>query len=57
MAGVKDIHGAPVGDTLTHVKTPEVEGLPGFQKVQPQVYSGLFPTSSDDYQDFREAVG
>ncbi|MCP4598881.1 translation elongation factor 4 [Neptuniibacter sp.] len=56
VAGVKDIHGAPVGDTLTHQKTPEVESLPGFQKVQPQVYSGLFPTSSDDYQDFREAL-
>jgi GTP-binding protein LepA len=56
VAGVKDIHGAPVGDTVTHQKTPEVEMLPGFQKVQPQVYSGLFPTSSDDYQDFREAL-
>ncbi|WP_415899009.1 translation elongation factor 4 [Neptuniibacter sp. QD48_11] len=56
VAGVKDIHGAPVGDTLTHVKTPDVESLPGFLKVQPQVYSGLFPTSSDDYQDFREAL-
>lgn len=56
VAGVKDIHGAPVGDTLTHQKTPDVETLPGFQKVQPQVYSGLFPTSSDDYQDFREAL-
>ncbi|MGH1430789.1 MAG: translation elongation factor 4 [Neptuniibacter sp.] len=56
VAGVKDIHGAPVGDTLTHLKTPDVESLPGFQKVQPQVYSGLFPTSSDDYQDFREAL-
>ncbi|MFY0677474.1 MAG: elongation factor 4 [Neptuniibacter sp.] len=56
VAGVKDIHGAPVGDTLTHLKTPDVESLPGFQQVQPQVYSGLFPTSSDDYQDFREAL-
>ncbi|WP_286237122.1 translation elongation factor 4 [Neptuniibacter halophilus] len=56
VAGVKDIHGAPVGDTLTHQKTPDVDSLPGFQKVQPQVYSGLFPTNSDDYQDFREAL-
>jgi len=56
VAGIKDIHGAPVGDTLTHLKTPEVESLPGFQKVQPQVYAGLFPTSSDDYEDFREAL-
>lgn len=56
VAGIKDIHGAPVGDTITHAKTPDVESLPGFQKVQPQVYAGLFPTSSDDYEDFREAL-
>jgi GTP-binding protein LepA len=56
VAGIKDIHGAPVGDTLTHQKTPDVAPLPGFQKVQPQVYAGLFPTSSDDYEDFRDAL-
>jgi len=56
VAGIKDIHGAPVGDTLTHAKTPDVPSLPGFQKVQPQVYAGLFPTSSDDYEDFRDAL-
>ena len=56
VAGIKDIHGAPVGDTLTHVKTSDVPSLPGFKKVQPQVYAGLFPTSSDDYEDFREAL-
>ena len=56
VAGIKDIHGAPAGDTLTHLKTADVESLPGFKKVQPQVYAGLFPTSSDDYEDFREAL-
>ena len=56
VAGIKDIHGAPVGDTLKHAKTPDVASLPGFQKVQPQVYAGLFPTSSDDYEDFRDAL-
>lgn len=56
VAGIKDIHGAPVGDTLTHIKTQDVDALPGFKKVQPQVYAGLFPTSSDDYEDFREAL-
>jgi GTP-binding protein LepA len=56
VAGIKDIHGAPVGDTLTHFKTSDVESLPGFKKIQPQVYAGLFPTSSDDYEDFREAL-
>ncbi|WP_345193960.1 translation elongation factor 4 [Kistimonas scapharcae] len=56
VAGIKDIHGAPVGDTLTHAKTPEVARLPGFQRVKPQVYAGLFPVSSDDFEDFREAL-
>jgi len=56
VAGIKDIHGAPVGDTLVPAKHPEVPSLPGFQKVQPQVYAGLFPVSADDYEDFREAL-
>ena len=56
IAGIKDIHGAPVGDTLTHAKTQDVEALPGFQKVKPQVYAGLFPVSSDDFESFREAL-
>lgn len=56
VAGIKDIHGAPVGDTLTHAKTPEVEMLAGFKKVKPQVYAGLFPVSSDDYDRFRDAL-
>jgi len=56
VAGIKDIHGAPVGDTITHLKTKEIDSLDGFKKVQPQVYAGLFPTSSDDYEDFREAL-
>lgn len=56
VAGIKDIHGAPVGDTITHASTPSVERLPGFQKVQPQVYAGMFPLGSDDYEDFRDAL-
>ncbi|RMF19952.1 MAG: elongation factor 4 [Gammaproteobacteria bacterium] len=56
VAGIKDIHGAPVGDTITHANTPDVEALPGFKKVQPQVYAGLFPVNSDDYDDFRDAL-
>lgn len=56
VAGIKDIHGAPVGDTITHTKTPEVPSLPGFQKVKPQVYAGLFPISSDDFENFRDAL-
>ncbi len=56
VAGIKDIHGAPVGDTITLAKTPEVEALDGFQQIQPQVYAGLFPVSSDDFENFRDAL-
>ncbi|HEY8941165.1 MAG TPA: translation elongation factor 4 [Cellvibrio sp.] len=56
VAGIKDIHGAPVGDTITHAQTPDVEALEGFQKIKPQVYAGMFPISSDDFEDFREAL-
>jgi GTP-binding protein LepA len=56
VAGIKEIHGAPVGDTITHTKPPDVARLPGFQKVKPQVYAGMFPVSADDYEDFRDAL-
>lgn len=56
IAGIKDIQGAPVGDTLTLSHTPEVEMLPGFQRIKPQVYAGLFPVSADDFEDFRDAL-
>ncbi|MBC7001679.1 elongation factor 4 [Photobacterium sp. BZF1] len=57
VCGIKDILGAPVGDTLTHAKHGSETPLPGFQKVKPQVYAGLFPVSSDDYENFRDALG
>lgn len=56
IAGIKDIHGAPVGDTLIDAKHPNTVVLPGFQRVKPQVYAGLFPVSTDDFEDFREAL-
>ena len=56
IAGIKDIYGAPVGDTLTTAKAGCDEPLPGFQQVQPRVFAGLFPVSSDDYESFREAL-
>ena len=57
VAGIKDIHGAPVGDTIVHQKfAEETPMLPGFKKVKPQVYAGLFPVSADDYDDFRDAL-
>ena len=57
VCGIKDILGAPVGDTLTLAKHGCEEALPGFKKVKPQVYAGLFPVSSDDYENFRDALG
>ncbi len=56
VAGVKDIQGAPVGDTLTHASHGAQTALAGFKRVQPQVYAGLFPVDSGDYEDFREAL-
>jgi len=56
VAGIKDIHGAPVGDTITSAKTPATEPLPGFATMQPRVFAGLFPTEADDYPDLREAL-
>jgi GTP-binding protein LepA len=56
VAGIKDVSGAPVGDTITHAKRPAQSALPGFQKSKPQVYAGLFPQSSDDYEAFRDAL-
>ena len=56
VCGIKDIHGAPVGDTLTQAKNGAEKALAGFKKVKPQVYAGLFPISSDDYESFRDAL-
>ncbi|HAT1824347.1 TPA: elongation factor 4 [Legionella pneumophila] len=56
VAGIKEIQGAPVGDTLTLDRNPADRVLPGFQRVKPQVYAGLFPVSSDDFEAFREAL-
>jgi len=56
ISGIKDIDGAPVGDTLTDAARPNVEALPGFKPVQPRVFAGLFPISSESYEDLREAL-
>ena len=56
IAGIKDIDGAPVGDTLTLTANPCNEALPDFKQVQPRVFAGLFPISSDDFESFREAL-
>ena len=56
VAGIKDVKGAPVGDTITLAATPDVEALPGFEQVSPQVFAGMFTVSADDFEDFRDAL-
>ncbi len=56
VAGIKDIDGAPVGDTLTLSNAPAFEPLAGFQTIKPRVFSGLFPVDSTDYESFRDAL-
>lgn len=53
---IKSVHAAPVGDTITHVKNAATEPLPGFKKVKPQVYAGMFPVDTEDYDAFRDAL-
>jgi len=55
-ASIKDVHGAPVGDTLTLAAKPADKPLPGFQEMQPRVFAGLFPVNAEDYPDLREAL-
>jgi GTP-binding protein LepA len=56
ISGIKEIDSVPVGDTLTHVDKPASNPLPGFKPAQPQVFAGLFPISSEDYEDLRDAL-
>jgi GTP-binding protein LepA len=56
IAGIKQIDGAPVGDTITLDARPCAEPLPGFKQIQPRVFAGLFPVASEDYENFRDAL-
>ncbi|HKK14465.1 MAG TPA: translation elongation factor 4 [Gammaproteobacteria bacterium] len=56
VAGIKDIDGAPVGDTLTRADNPAAGPLPGFKKVKPYVFAGMFPVNSEDYENLRDAL-
>ncbi len=56
VSGIKEIFGAPVGDTIIAATNTETEALPGFQESQPRVFAGLYPVSSDDYEKLREAL-
>ncbi len=56
IANVKDVHDTKVGDTVTHVKNGAENPLAGYQEIKPMVYSGLYPTDSDEYEDLRDAL-
>jgi len=56
VAGIREIDGAPVGDTITSEARPCAAPLPGFKQVQPRVFAGLFPINSEDYENFRDAL-
>ena len=56
VAGVKEVDGAPVGDTITLDAKPCAAPLPGFKQIKPRVFAGLFPVRSDDYEAFRDAL-
>jgi len=56
VAGIKEVHGAPVGDTITLAGNPASSALPGFKTMKPRVFAGLFPSDADDYPDLREAL-
>jgi GTP-binding protein LepA len=56
IGGIKEIDGAPVGDTITLERHQASAPLPGFKQVQPRVFAGMFPISTDDYEKFRDAL-
>jgi GTP-binding protein LepA len=56
MAGIKEIDGAPVGDTITLEHRQATQALPGFRRIKPRVFAGLFPVNSEDYESFRDAL-
>ena len=55
-ANIKSVKDTEVGDTITHADNPAAEPLPGYQQMNPMVYSGLYPSDSGDYEDLREAL-
>jgi len=56
IAGVKDVHDTKVGDTITHFRNGSDTALPGYKEIKPMVYSGLYPTDTDEYENLREAL-
>ena len=56
ISGIKDVHDIKVGDTVTHARNGTKTPLPGYKEVKPMVYSGLYPTNSDDFEDLRDSL-
>lgn len=56
ISGIKDVHDTKVGDTVTHQKGGASEPLPGYKEVKPMVYSGLYPTDSEEFENLRDAL-
>ncbi len=56
VAGIKELRSAKMGDTLTHADKPTREALPGFKEVKPQVFAGLYPVESNQYEALRDAL-
>ena len=56
VAGIREIDGAPVGDTITLEARPCAAPLPGFKQIQPRVFAGVFPVNAEDYESFRDAL-
>lgn len=56
IGSIKDVHDTKVGDTITHVKNSADEPLPGYQEIKPMVYSGIYPTNTEDYEDLRDSL-
>jgi len=56
IAGIKEVHDTKVGDTVTHVRNGAEKPLPGYKDILPMVFSGLYPTNTDDYENLRDAL-
>ncbi len=56
ISSIKDVHDTKVGDTITHLRNGADKPLPGYKEIKPMVYSGLYPTDSDKYEDLRDAL-
>ena len=56
IGSIKDVHDTKVGDTITTIRNGAQNQLPGYKEVKPMVYSGLYPTNSEDFEDLRDAL-